>query len=780
MPGLSGEVANLIVALKLDDRGFSGKLNGIARQLKGMDAGLSQMGRGAGQLGSGLARLGAVAATAAAGGLTAVITTAASFEQAFTGVEKTVDGTAEQLGELEETIRGMARNMPIAFEELAAIGEAGGALGVAREDLEEFIDVVARLSVSTNLSSDQAATALGQLGTILDLSGGDFEDFADTLVALGNAGASTEDQIVEMAARFAAAGNSAGLSNDQILTLASSVASMGVEVEAGGSSLSRLFNNTTTNIGVANEKAESFAEALGLTFSEFKEAWRDDALGTFEDLLGKLNELDQFEGAALLKSIGITNTRDVNTILLMAQNMDFLAEQTLVAAEANGALREESDKFFDTAQGQWKTFINIIRDSAAIIGEELLPVTKDVLGELSAALDNPETREKLRKFGQDLAEGIRTLVDTLKTTDWSALVSSMKGAADVAKGAFAAFNALPDPVKQLAIAAIVGNKVTGGALGQIASGLGNLLGGALKLAIPALSRGVTPANPLFVKEVGLGGGPGGPGGKNGGGGVLGNLLRVLGVVAAAAAARQLEPVIQDFAEEVHDSAGFDEDWNPFKGAGPEDWQWPLGSKNPPKWLPDWLGGPPPVPEGFSGQIPGAPGGGGAAGPRSVGGSWAGDKKLGATLDKLGTLPDTAILMRDGINALPDTAMMTPPMDALTQTLPPILSTTGKHLATAHAQSTKLDSIKTIGAASSGKLDSIKSLQSSGNSKLDGIKAFEASNSGKLSGILAKKSSVTVNTTVNTSVKISATITKQAVESVTSSISGGSTGGQIAI
>ena len=51
MPGLAGEVANLIVALKLDDSGFSGKLNRLSGTLKGMDAGLSQMGRGVGQLG---------------------------------------------------------------------------------------------------------------------------------------------------------------------------------------------------------------------------------------------------------------------------------------------------------------------------------------------------------------------------------------------------------------------------------------------------------------------------------------------------------------------------------------------------------------------------------------------------------------------------------------------------------------------------------------------------------------------------------------------------------
>jgi TP901 family phage tail tape measure protein len=521
---LSAEVANLIVALKLDDSGFSGKLNKAAKQLKAMDAGLSQMGRGAGQVAGGLARVGERAAIAAAGGLAAVVTTAASFEQAFTGVEKTVDGTEAQMAELEETIRAMARTMPVSFEELAGIGEAGGALGVARESLDEFIDVVARLSVSTNLSSEQAATALGQLGNVLHLEGAELEEFADTLVALGNAGASTEDQIVEMAARFGAAGNSAGLTSDEILALSSAVASMGIEVEAGGSSLSRLFNNVTTSIGTNADEAKAFADAIGLSMGEFKKSWEDDALGTFQDLLATLNELDQFEAAALLKDIGITNTRDVNTIRLMAQNMGFVTDQLEVAANAQGALDEESQKFFDTATGQWKTFINIVRDGAAIIGEEVLPVTKDLLSDLSSNLNNPEMRAQLKAFGTELAAGVLGFIDEMKGTDFSGIIGGLKLTAEIAKGAFDAFRALPQPIQQLAIAALVANKVTGGAIGQIAAGLGNLVLGSLK---------TITAGHVTVIGGSVTGGPGG-GVPTGGGGFGGSLLNGLRTGAALA------------------------------------------------------------------------------------------------------------------------------------------------------------------------------------------------------------------------------------------------------
>jgi TP901 family phage tail tape measure protein len=534
---LSGEVANLIVALKLDDRGFSGKLNAAARQLRQMDSGLSQMGRGAGQVAGGLARLGERAAIAAAGGLAAVVTTAASFEQAFTGVEKTVDGTDAQLAELEQTVRQMARTMPLAFEDLAAIGEAGGALGIARESLDEFIDVVARLSVSTNLSSDEAATALGQLTNVLHLSGDELEQFADSLVALGNAGASTEDQIVEMAARFGAAGNSAGLTKEEILALSSAVASMGIEVEAGGSSLSRLFNSVATNIGTANEKAQAFAGALGISLEEFRKSWEQDALGTFEELLGVLNQLDQFEAAALLKEIGVTNTRDVNTLRLMAQNTEFLGEQLRVAENATGALRQESDKFFNTTAGQWELLKNNVRDAAATLGTDLLPVVNEVMAEFVGFLNQPGTQSGLKEFAKDLADGVRGLMGELKGTDFSGIIAGIRLTAEVAKGAFAAFTALPAPIQQLAIAALVANRVTGGAIGQIAAGLGNLVLGSLKT--------ITAAN-VTVIGGNVTGGPELPGG--GGGGIAGTLARVGAVVAGGAAAGYAAVTVVNFEE----------------------------------------------------------------------------------------------------------------------------------------------------------------------------------------------------------------------------------------
>lgn len=520
------EIQELIVALRLDDSRFSGNLNNATRSLRGMDAGMRQMGRGAGQLGAGLARVGTIAAAAAGGGLFAVVKTAASFEQAFTGVEKTVDATEAEFAQLEETMRDMATETGTAFEELARIGEIGGALGVGVTDLEAFIDVVNRLAVSTDLTVDSAATALGQLRTVLDLSDTELRGVADTLVALGNAGASTEPQIVDLAARFAIAGDRAGLSTDEILALSSAVTSMGVEVEAGGTALSKTFNDIAVAIGTGGKEVEAFTSLLGVNAAEFERRWRRDALGTFQEWLRELSALDPIAQAVQLEMAGITGARQQAAIGAIASNWEFVGEQLEITKDDTGALAEESDKFFATTARKWEILKQNVRDAAATIGTELLPIVNDAMGDLVDWLQEAETQRGITDFAKELATGVKELADGIREVDWDPIIGGLQAAGTVAKGVFDIFKSLPGPLQGILVGGLTLNKLSGGLLGK---GLGNIVVGAIKM------RGSSPANPMFVSDVtgGLGGrGLGGAGGAGGGirgaingGGFVGGLAR---------------------------------------------------------------------------------------------------------------------------------------------------------------------------------------------------------------------------------------------------------------
>src|SRR5690554_5377486 len=76
------------------------------------------------------------------GGLSLAAKAAIDWESAWAGVVKTVDGSDEQLARLESELRELARTLPFAHAEVAAVAEAAGQLGVATDDVSSFTRVM--------------------------------------------------------------------------------------------------------------------------------------------------------------------------------------------------------------------------------------------------------------------------------------------------------------------------------------------------------------------------------------------------------------------------------------------------------------------------------------------------------------------------------------------------------------------------------------------------------------------------------------------------------------
>lgn len=503
------DTARLVASLELNDKYTKGVDRAIHKTDQ-LERRISKIGsRGLSQVGKNIEKTAVTIGAIGVGGLVAATKAAIDFEDAFSGIRKTVDATqlakaGLTFDDLSDSIRAMAREIPIAATELAGIGEAAGALGIRAQDIKDFTKVVAELSVTTDLSSEDAATALGQLGTTLHLTGGQFLEFADSLVALGNAGASTESQIIDIATRFAAAGSAAGLSKEEILALSSAVASMGIDAEAGGSALSRVFNNVATGIGTSSKEAKAFAKALGLSAKDFKRSWDHDALGTFQKFLAKLNTLDQFQAASLLEKVGITNTRDVAAIRLMGQNIGFVNDQLKISETATGALGTEAAKKFETTASQIQLLKNNLTDVGITIGDAVLPKINQLASEFTKFLNTAETQQAIKDFSEKLPGAIDEIAGLIRGIPWSSVGDAMELAGTGAHAVLAAFKAMPAWVQTAVITGWGLNKLTGGAITGIA---GELAKGLIK-GVLGINAGVVNINAATVN----GGGGGGPGG----------------------------------------------------------------------------------------------------------------------------------------------------------------------------------------------------------------------------------------------------------------------------
>lgn len=313
-----------------------------------------------------------------ASGIKDVAESSINFESAFAGVEKTVDGTAEQMDTLRAGIKEMSTEIPATAEEIAGVAEIAGQLGVATDNVLEFSRVMIDLGESTNLSAEEAATALAQFMNVAGTAPENVQRLGSAVVALGNNFATNESKIVDMAQRLASAGTMAGFSEAEILALATAMSSVGIEAEAGGTAMTQTFTAITRAVSSGGAKLETFAKISGMTASEFSTAWKTDAAGALSAFINGLSALEKSGGdvTATLDELGLSGVRQSNMLKsLTLANGEF--NRALAVSNAawtqNTALLEEASKRYATTESRLQMAANSFENLKAAIGDSFTP-----------------------------------------------------------------------------------------------------------------------------------------------------------------------------------------------------------------------------------------------------------------------------------------------------------------------------------------------------------------------------------------------------------------------
>ena len=348
-------------------RGLSRELGDIARNYQKFEDEASRVGSVF--LGIG---------TAGAAGLGLATKAAIDWESAWAGVAKTVDGTPQQMADLEASLRGLAKELPATHEEIAAVAEAAGQLGIARDDITEFTRVMIGLGEATNLSADEAATAIAQFSNVMGTSTADVDNFASALVALGNDGASTEKDILMMAQRLSGTGALIGASEQDILGLSSALSDVGISAEAGGGSISRVLQKINTDVLEGGEALEGWARVAGVSAEEFAAAWRESPIEAFQMFTAGLDGVTASGGNAIgvLSDLGIKSSEETRAVLSLASAHEGLAaslETSNKAWDKNTALADEVARRYETTESRIRIAANSIVDAGISIGSLVLP-----------------------------------------------------------------------------------------------------------------------------------------------------------------------------------------------------------------------------------------------------------------------------------------------------------------------------------------------------------------------------------------------------------------------
>lgn len=324
----------------------------------------------------GLAAAVAGGSIVAALGLT--VKAAVDWESAWAGVMKTVDATPEGFAVLEGQLRDLAGVLPATHEEIAAVAEAAGQLGVSAENVPAFTKVMIDMGEATNLSADMAATTLARFMNIMGTSQSEVANLGSAIVELGNNYATTESEIAELAQRLAGAGRQVGFTEGEVLGLAAALSSVGIEAEAGGSALSKVMIDIASSVEEGGDRLGQFAEISGMSAQAFAEQWSNDpgtALSAFVEGLATAGERGQ-STLGILQDLEITEVRMRDALLRAASASDIFSEAMQTGNEAYGegnALADEAAKRYETLAAKADIAKNQVIDMAISFGEVLTP-----------------------------------------------------------------------------------------------------------------------------------------------------------------------------------------------------------------------------------------------------------------------------------------------------------------------------------------------------------------------------------------------------------------------
>lgn len=471
--GQINQTAADMARLQVETQGFTGWLNKSGNNLIKNGERLKTFGSGLSSIGNSMT-VGVTAPIMA--GTIAVTKAAIDWESAFTGVKKTVNEIVDANGnvtysyaELEGKLKNLATRLPATHQEIAQVAENAGQLGISTDHIVEFTKTMIDMGESTNLSADEASTALARLANITGMSQDKFSNLGSSIVWLGNNFATTEQEITEMSLRLAGAGKQIGLSQGSITGIAAALSSVGIEAEQGGSAFSKLMvslqlavekgagamqplQDLADRAGVSIEtmnravnaggkELKAIAANAGLTSAEFKDIWQNatDAAGSlssFAQVAGMSSDefaklfkskpevaLERFvkglgesekhgkSAIAVLDEMGITEVRLRDTLLRAANAGDLMTkaiEGGNKAFNENTALANEANKRYETTESKLK----MLRNEAVNLGIELGGPLVDALRDgLQAAKPWLETLSDMaEKFSQLEPEQQRSIL----------------------------------------------------------------------------------------------------------------------------------------------------------------------------------------------------------------------------------------------------------------------------------------------------------------------------------------------------------------------------------
>lgn len=282
---------------------------------------------------------------------------ATSYEKDFAQVIRTTGIAGEEVPELRNELKALGREIPLTFGQFSNIASIAGQLGIAKGDIADFTETVAKFGAASNVSIDEASTAFGRLQNSFDplrQQEDFFNKIGSSIAKVGVESAASETEIIAVTNQISAAGAQSGFTADQIVGLSGALASVRIRPELARGAFQRIMLGLSRSADQGAESFEQFGKYTGLAADQSLELFKSDPSAFFYKYIGGI-KATVANGASLssvLDDIGAKNVFDKQFILGLVNGYEVYGKALGDASSAfqDGTFLDESTK------GTFETF----------------------------------------------------------------------------------------------------------------------------------------------------------------------------------------------------------------------------------------------------------------------------------------------------------------------------------------------------------------------------------------------------------------------------------------
>ena len=327
----------------------------------------------------------AAAMAAVTGAMVLGVKAAADYETAMVELAKVTDPDTART--VAANIREMAKDMPLTHEALMGIAADAGRLGVEGvENIMNFTETVAQISVATDIMAEQAGTDFAKLLVLLGEDIDMVDELGSVINELSNNMAVTSSQIVDSMLRSSAALAGLDMGTGEIIALNAAMNEVSFSARVAGTALQGVAEQLKNP-----EKMKELAVALGITVDQFRALRDEDPVALFKQLALTLAE----GGPAAEELFGILGD-SASKLQALATNWAGVEEAIAMANEQMASatsLQTEYNTASDTFNNRVQVLRNNFHDIMIDVGTALIPTLdrfvvwmRDNTGEIQSLL----------------------------------------------------------------------------------------------------------------------------------------------------------------------------------------------------------------------------------------------------------------------------------------------------------------------------------------------------------------------------------------------------------